>query len=176
MNVIATHHQMQCLVMRIIWNDVLEKPILVSVGFGHFRAGKQASQSRSQRGSDKLNKSYWKWIESRNRMTTSLSLACTREDYRDKLELWEGPWGLSLLPRTDIVIRVTSPVLLIPGASSVILSASFTFEGSFSSESRILAMQDQKTPITRYFYTQVSRLNICLLMYQYYANLMLVWK
>ena len=27
-----------------------------------------------------------------------------------------------MLPRTDVVIRVTSPVLLIPGASSVILS------------------------------------------------------
>jgi hypothetical protein len=36
------------LVTRIIRNDVPEKPTLVSISFGHFRAGKQASRSRSQ--------------------------------------------------------------------------------------------------------------------------------
>ena len=48
MNVVATHRRMRHLVTRIIRNDVPEKPTLVSVGFGHFRAGKQASRSRSQ--------------------------------------------------------------------------------------------------------------------------------
>jgi hypothetical protein len=34
---------MQRLVTRIIRNDVSEKPTLVSIGFGHFRAWKQAA-------------------------------------------------------------------------------------------------------------------------------------
>ena len=84
MDVIATHCRMQCLVTRIIRNNVPEKPILVSVGFGHIRARKQASRSRSQPGSDKLNKSHCKRIESGNRTTTSSSV---RHAYERTIEI-----------------------------------------------------------------------------------------
>ena len=85
MDVIATHCQRRCLVTRIIRNDVPEKPALVSVGLGHIRARKQASRSRSQPGSDKLNKSHCnKRIESGDRMTTSSSV---RHAYERTIEI-----------------------------------------------------------------------------------------
>ena len=60
----VAHRRMRRLVTRIIRSNVPEKATLVSVGFGHIRARKQSSRSRSQPGYDKLNKGHWKRIES----------------------------------------------------------------------------------------------------------------